>query len=442
MRLPDVTCASTDVMNKILQQWGLEALSDRFAEHLIDLSVLDYIMDVDIVDLCRDFPIRYRLVLRHNLQSGYHKQLHADEFNKESNSTITPDNEPNLDNNNTDTSDNLTESTNFVSVGTTSANNSFENESGNDMISSRSFELFKQDQFGMSDSDSDSPMDVEEVAEAASDRLIPEKSKALYESSYKKFDEWRTKHGIQAVDERCLLEYFSQEMASQKPSTKWSHFSMLKSTINCNLGINISSFKTLVKFLKSKADGYSPKKSKILTKEQIFKFLKDADDDKYLALKVVLIVGVFGACRREEILKLTLNDVEDNGHSVKITIPNSKTKVSRQFVIGNGSTSDVDVLKLFRLYAQKRPTDTPHSRFFIGYRYGKCTRQAIGINTIAQMPKQIAEILKLPSPQAYTGHCFRRSSASLLADSGVDISVVKLHGGTRHNSYEMGVSPT
>lgn len=64
----------------------------------------------------------------------YHKQLQADEFNKESNYTITPDNEPNLDNNNTDTSENLTESTNFVSVGTTSANNSFENESGNDMV--------------------------------------------------------------------------------------------------------------------------------------------------------------------------------------------------------------------------------------------------------------------------------------------------------------------
>ncbi|EAT44672.1 AAEL003984-PA [Aedes aegypti] len=75
LRLPEVTESSIEDMNRLLQQWGLEALSDRFAEHLIDLNVLDYILDVDIVDLCRDLPIRYRLVLRHNIQNGYHKNI-------------------------------------------------------------------------------------------------------------------------------------------------------------------------------------------------------------------------------------------------------------------------------------------------------------------------------------------------------------------------------
>lgn len=56
-------------MHFMLRQWGLEALEERFDEHLIDINVLDYILDVDIIELCRDFPIRYRLVLRRNIQN-------------------------------------------------------------------------------------------------------------------------------------------------------------------------------------------------------------------------------------------------------------------------------------------------------------------------------------------------------------------------------------
>ncbi|XP_055591823.1 uncharacterized protein LOC129743727 isoform X2 [Uranotaenia lowii] len=55
-------------MQRLLAEWDLEILTDRFSTHLIDASVLDYIVDVDIIDLCKDLPIRYRLVLRHKLK--------------------------------------------------------------------------------------------------------------------------------------------------------------------------------------------------------------------------------------------------------------------------------------------------------------------------------------------------------------------------------------
>ncbi|XP_062702622.1 uncharacterized protein LOC134285581 [Aedes albopictus] len=248
----------------------------------------------------------------------------------------------------------------------------------------------------MSDSDSDSPMDVDAAAEAALAGLLPEKSKTLYENSYKRFNDWRTKNKIAAVDEKCMLAYFSQEMGSQKPSTSWTHYSMLKSTLNMHMGVDISGFRNLISFLKRKSDGFRPKKSKILTKEQIFKFLKDADDTIYLATKVVLIVGVYGACRREEILKLTLADIEDMADKVTITIPNTKTKIMRQFVITKGNAPEVDMLKLFRQYAQMRPAGLTHSRFFVGYRAGKCTKQVIGINAIAKMPKTIVSRVHRP----------------------------------------------
>lgn len=161
-------------------------------------------------------------------------------------------------------------------------------------------------------------------------------------------------------------------------------------------------------------------------------------NENSIHFKVVLIVGVYGACRREEILKLTLADIEDMADKVTITIPNTKTKIMRQFVITKGNAPEVDMLKLFRQYAQMRPAGLTHSRFFVGYRAGKCTKQVIGINAIAKMPKTIADFLKLPSSHEYTGHCFRRSSASLLADSGVDISTLKRHGGWKSSAVAEG----
>ena len=50
------------------------------------------------------------------------------------------------------------------------------------------------------------------------------------------------------------------------------------------------------------------------------------------------------------------------------------------------------------------------------------------------MGKKVATFLKLPNPSLYTGHAFRRSSATLLADSGADLSLLKRHGGWKSTS--------
>jgi len=44
----------------------------------------------------------------------------------------------------------------------------------------------------------------------------------------------------------------------------------------------------------------------------------------------------------------------------------------------------------------------------------------------------------LSNPEEYTGHSFRCSSATLLADSGADLSVLKSHGGWRSNTAAEG----
>ena len=57
----------------------------------------------------------------------------------------------------------------------------------------------------------------------------------------------------------------------------------------------------------------------------------------------------------------------------------------------------------------------------------KYTEQPMGRNTIGSIPKYIANFLELPSPDSYTGHCFRRSSVTALADSGASVSILKIN---------------
>ena len=74
---------------------------------------------------------------------------------------------------------------------------------------------------------------------------------------------------------------------------------MLKTTMKVHEKIDISKYRKLAAFLKRNNVGYQPKKAKTLTREQVNKFLVEALDDIYLMIKVCIIIGVSGACRRD-----------------------------------------------------------------------------------------------------------------------------------------------
>jgi hypothetical protein len=78
------------------------------------------------------------------------------------------------------------------------------------------------------------------------------------------------------------------------------------------------------------------------------------------------------------------------------------------------------------------------NRFFLNYQRGKCRKQPTGINKFGNISREIAEFLKFPQPASYTGHCLRRSSATILVDSGANITALKRHGGWRSTTVAEG----
>ncbi|KAJ8977851.1 hypothetical protein NQ317_011303 [Molorchus minor] len=237
----------------------------------------------------------------------------------------------------------------------------------------------------------------EEIVEAANiviSNLLPTKSRSLYDIAYNRFKKWCAEKNVQVHSENVLLAYFSENAKNYKSSTLWAQYSMVKT-----------------------GDGYQAKKSKILTKSEIDRFLSSADDKEFLMIKyfdflyVGLILGIAGACRTDELVNLTVDDIEDVGSSLIVKIPNTKTKIPRIFVV----TDVGNMLELFRKYLS-----------------------LLRKNTMGKIPSVVASYLKLPDVACYTGHCLRRSSATLLADAGVDITTIKSHAGWKSTTVAEG----
>lgn len=139
-----------------------------------------------------------------------------------------------------------------------------------------------------------------------------------------------------------------------------------------------------------------------------------------------------GACRAAELYSMQITDLEDHGSIFMVSVPNTKTKIARKFTVTR------NFYTIVKKYLNLRPTNISQTILFFKFQNGKYYSQRIGINKFGAMGKDIATFLKLPDSNMYTGHCFRRSSATLLVDAGGDITALKRHGGWRSTTVAEG----
>lgn len=140
-------------------------------------------------------------------------------------------------------------------------------------------------------------------------------------------------------------------------------------------------------------------------------------------MKVVMILGILGVCRREKICQLTLDSIKDLDTSLMVKITDTKTKIPQSFTIVEKAYLD-----FYRKYMALLKI---HGNW-------KSPRNPVGINTIEKIPAAVAKYLKLPNWALYTIHCFGRSSVSLLADAGANLTTIKRHGEWKSSTVAEG----
>ncbi|KAJ8910515.1 hypothetical protein NQ315_012812 [Exocentrus adspersus] len=252
-----------------------------------------------------------------------------------------------------------------------------------------------------------------------------QKSKEVYSSEYEKFINWMTENCVEHISETVLLGYFSDLSENFSPSSLWFKYSMVKKTLMVNKNINIANYHKLIEYLKQGSKGYQPKKSKTLFRENVLKFIHEAPNETFLMKKVALIFGIFGGCRRQELVNMLITHVEDRESVFVVSVPETKTDKKRIFTIIE--EDEMNSLKLIRDYMSLRP-----------HKVDVLYIQPVGKNTFGKIPSIIAKYLGLSDPDKYTGHCMRRTSATLLAEAGASMTTLKRHGGWKSTSVAEG----
>lgn len=276
-------------------------------------------------------------------------------------------------------------------------------------------------------------------AVSVANELLPDVSRLRYENEYDKLCTWCQKENIKPsqVNDDILLVYMSELSKTMKPSTLWSKYSMVTNVLKVKENLGNLKFPKTVAFLKKKSVGFKPKKANVFTSDQISQFMINAPDKEWLLSKVILTFGIFGALRRDDLLRLSINDVKDYGSFIKVTLRDGKTHASRSFIITDDECT-YQPCQLVRKYLSLRPSKMTSPRLFVGFRQGKCVAQHVGSHTISDVPKKVAQYLKLEQPESYTGHAIRRTSASMLVEGGADLLTLKRHGGWKSATVAEG----
>lgn len=97
---------------------------------------------------------------------------------------------------------------------------------------------------------------------------------------------WRTEQSIASFSEDVIIAYLDALSKTVKPSTLWSHYSMLKTILLAEHDIDIKQYANVIEYLKSKNKRFRAKKSNTLCNSHIDEFLTEAPDEKYLMTKV------------------------------------------------------------------------------------------------------------------------------------------------------------
>lgn len=145
--------------------------------------------------------------------------------------------------------------------------------------------------------------------------------------------------------------------------------------------------------------------------------------------------------RRAEIVALTKSHIKINEDSLIVDVPPTKTQKKRSFMLPEHSDPRLCPVKYLTKYLQIRK-DKGHSRMFLRITSKNGVDQVfnspLGIHTIAKYPTEIAKYLNLANPSLYTGHTFRRTSATLVAEEGASLVQIKRLGGWKSTSVAEG----
>lgn len=262
--------------------------------------------------------------------------------------------------------------------------------------------------------------------------LFDFKSSGTYFQWVDRLRAWSVKNdcNFEAITVNNLLQFFKDQSCDYAPTTLWQGYSCLNRYFSVYKGwTNFRNYPMLKMLLKKFDKQHQKKKAAVLTTDQINKWLDEAPEENGgIMHKAAFVQGYFGTLRVDEIVQLGFEHVNTASNEfIRTTLTGSVSQKSDQA----GNTPFTFLMTRNEQFPKRCPfritqayiaqVKDKEGRFFRNWnvRMKGFGKQPAGKNCIAKIPFKIAEFLQLENPELYTGHCFRRSSATALADSGM-----------------------
>ena len=183
-----------------------------------------------------------------------------------------------------------------------------------------------------------------------------------------------------------------------------------------------------------KGDVATPKRALVL--EDILKILPLLPDSLHgVRDRTILLLGLYGALRRSEIVALQAEDLTFVEGGVVLLLRFTKTDIRRQGVrVAVRSHSNPEVCAVDALTRWLKATGIETGPVFRSVDcYGRVGTNAISTSAVAQIVKQWVAAIGL-DPKVFSGHSLRRGFATTASRQGVPLHKIAVH--MRHVSTD------
>ena len=276
----------------------------------------------------------------------------------------------------------------------------------------------------------------------AAQQFIPQKSFKVYLAWYNKYRQYvqdsnfdqGTWHSFLNFFKALTLEKTSAGELRYAPSTLWQAYGALNKISQTEYNFNFNDNREIKQFLKQNSKKHVPKQSETFETAHVNRFLNHREDSTVLLMKTALVVGIYAGARPDELTKFGVKDFKtlENGDVEGTFNEESKTRPAGvdKFILPDDPGNFNSPAKVFSRYKQAACLDELGGRFFrsVDAKTNNFCARVVGKNTLSLFPRFIAKLLGLENWETFTGACYRRTGATLLAGTGASITQMKKFG--------------
>ena len=282
----------------------------------------------------------------------------------------------------------------------------------------------------------------EEINEPFVNELSSIKSRKTYEKWMTRYEKYSNDRKLSTENVTTFMNWicYLKDSENYMATTVTTAASCVSARLKIKTHQNFMSHLLVKDLIKKINKGHVPKQSAVFTRGNIDCFIANAPEShEFQVVKLVALIGIHCGLRISELCDLQEDDITflPNG-TASVLVKMSKTDPAgrgQTFIITPNPNPKLCCVTRLRNYLKMEKTAIVETRrlFRKISPNGKKT-SPVGINKLGKMPQMIASFFKLPDASTYSGHSFRRTSATLLSEQGMNLVELKQHGRWRSSA--------